>query len=169
MNIAESIVADFDVEAGFSKKLLEAVPEDKLDWRPHEKSWSLGQLAGHIAEAPMWMSSMLGDEFNMDDLADEGYQPFVPTSKAELLEALEKNCDAFRADLEGRDDAFMTAIWRMIVGGKEVMASPRAAVVRSIMLHHVAHHRGQLTVYLRLLDVPVPGTYGGTADFPDAF
>lgn len=171
MSIAESVVRDFNHEADFSRRLLEAVPEDKLDWQPHEKSMTLGALAGHVAEAPSWINAMGTDSFDMADAGgDDGdYVPFVPSDRAALMSALEENAKGFAEFLDGRDDDFMSSTWTMSAGGKEMLSMPRDAAIRSILIHHISHHRGQLTVYLRLLGVEVPPTYGPTADTPDMF
>ena len=165
MSISQRITSDFQAEAAFTRAMLEAVPEDRLGWRPHAKSWTLGELAGHLAEAPMWLGSMLEDEMDFAEMGD--YKPFVPSSKAELLQAFERNAAGVAPSLEGKDDAFMGTPWTMKMAGKVLMESPKRDVIRQIVLHHWAHHRGQLSVYLRLLDVPVPKTYGPTADHPD--
>lgn len=163
--LAQSLIADMKQEAAFSRAVLSAVPEDKYDWQPHERSMSLGKLAGHVAETASWLGSMMEDEFDFG-AGMEGYEPFVPADRAELLAALDRNLNEAVALLEGKDDEFMQRVWRGVKGDKELMAGPRGPMIRSILLHHAAHHRGQLTVYLRLLDVPVPPTYGPTADFP---
>jgi len=164
MTLAEHLIADFTAEAANTRKLLEAVPEDRLDWKPHPKSFSLGQLAGHIAETPTWVGAFVEDGMDFEQLAD--YQPLVVGSRAELMKAFEDAIAGFAAPLQGKDDAFMTGTWTMRKGEQVLMAGPRAKVMREIMLHHLIHHRGQLTVYLRQLDVAVPATYGGTADEP---
>ena len=165
MNIAESIVADFERDAAMSQKLLECVPEDKLDWKPHERSRTLGELAGHIAECPTWTGAMLEDSMDFAEMAD--YKPYVPASKQELLETMEQNRAGFAPVLDGKGDDFMRATWTMKMGDQVVMEQPRADVIREIIVSHNAHHRGQLTVYLRMLDVQVPKTFGPTADYPD--
>jgi uncharacterized damage-inducible protein DinB len=138
----------------------------RRDWKPHEKSMSLSGLAGHLAETPSWLESMMQDVF--DFAADMGdYKPFVPNDQGDLLVVLDENLANALSLLEGKDDDFMVGLWRGMMGEKELMAGPRCALARSILVQHAAHHRGQLTVYLRLLDVPVPPTYGPTADFPD--
>jgi len=164
MSQATDLIADFAAEVSNTRKLLEAVPEGQLDWKPHQKSSSLAALAGHIAETPNWLGTMLEDE--MDFAAMTDYVPFVPTTKAELLEAFEQGAAAFAAPLEGQDDAFMSATWTMRKEDQVLMQAPRGQLMRSILLHHLIHHRGQLTVYLRMLNVPVPATYGGSADEP---
>jgi uncharacterized damage-inducible protein DinB len=159
------LIADLKQEAEFSRVVLGAVPDDRLDWQPHEKSMTLGTLASHIAETPSWLGSMMEDVFDFGAMMAE-YQPFVAADQAELLAAFDRNLAEALELLEGKDDEFMTAVWKGVKGDKELMAGPRGAMARSILVHHAAHHRGQLTVYLRLLDVPVPPTYGPTADFP---
>ena len=169
MSIAEAVVRDFNSESEHSKNLLGAVPEDKFGWKPHESSMSLGQLAGHVAEAPSWVQAMGGESFDMADAGGGDYEPFVPTSREDLLATLEENQKGFVEFLDGRDDDFMTATWTMTSGGKQMMSMPREAAIRSVLIHHVSHHRGQLTVYLRLLGVAVPPTYGPTADHQDIY
>lgn len=163
MLICDGLIADFNHEANNTRKVLEAVPEDRLDWQPHEKSMSLGQLASHIAESPSWVHSMMEPEL---DFAAAGgdYQPFVASNRAELLDTFDQNVDGFVKTLSGRDDDFLSAKWTMRQGEKVLMSLPRQAAIRSTAVHHIIHHRGQLTVYLRLLGVAVPQTYGPTAD-----
>ena len=167
-SIAQSLIADLEQEGQYSRSLLEAVPADKFNWKPHEKSWSLNALASHIAETPSWLDSMMDDVFDFGS-GMEDYKPFVATDKDELLSVLDENLAKAKALLEDKDDEFMIRTWKGVKGDKELMSGPRGAVTRSILVHHAAHHRGQLTVYLRLLEVPVPPTYGPTADFPDAW
>ena len=162
---AQSLIAEMKQEGAFSRAVLDAVPEDKYGWQPHEKSMSLAALASHIAETPSWLGSMMEDVFDFGaGMAD--YKPFVAADRAELLAALDGNLATAIGLLEGKDDDFLGREWRGVKGDKELMAGPRGAMIRSILLFHAAHHRGQLTVYLRLLGVPVPPTYGPTADFP---
>ena len=162
--IAAGLVRDFEAELPKTRALLEVVPEEHLDWKPHEKSMTLRQLAAHIAEAPTWLPSMIeGDEMDFEGMADS-YAPFSPKSTGELLEAFEANAKSFRSAIEGLDDAFLSRDWTMRKGAEVLMSDPRDRVIRTILIHHLAHHRGQLTVYLRLLNVAVPATYGSTAD-----
>jgi uncharacterized damage-inducible protein DinB len=165
MSISQTFVADFESETDNTRTLLTAVPQAQFAWRPHAKSMSLAQLAGHIAETPSWLHSMLEPEMDFAAMAGS-YTPYVPTSQADLLRAFESNLRGVRPSLEGRDDGFMRATWTMRMGSKVLLQQPRIDALRSTLLHHLAHHRGQLTVYLRLLDVPVPPTYGPTADHP---
>ncbi len=165
MSIAESLIKDFNEDAEMSRTLLAATPEDKYDWRPHEKSWTLGQLASHIAEAASWHQSMLEDVFDFDAMMAD-YKPFVAADRAELLATLDTNAADFTSFIEGKEDDFMSGHWKGLSGGAEVMAGERHRIMRRLLIDHVSHHRGQLTVYLRLLDVPVPQTFGPTADNP---
>lgn len=162
MSIAKGMAAELQHEAGVTKTYFERVPADQFGFKPHEKSMTLGQLCGHLAEIAQWVRPTLEEnEFNFDPAT---YVPFVPTSSAELVAALEKNAaDAIDA-LENIDDAAMMQSWRMTSGGQTLFEMPRVAVVRSMMLNHIVHHRAQLGVYLRLLNVPIPKTYGPTAD-----
>ncbi len=165
MRIAEALIADMKQEGEFSRAVLGSVPDDKLDWQPHEKSMSLGVLASHIAETPSWLDSMMADVFDFGAMMAD-YKPFAAADRTELLAAFDENLAGAIALLEDKDDDFMVGVWRGMKGDQEIMAGPRGAMARSILVHHVAHHRGQLTVYLRLLGVAVPPTYGPTADFP---
>lgn len=167
MSISERLVNDFKLEAQATRRVLEALPEDGFDWQPHEKSYTLGTLASHIAEAPSWVDSMMEDELDFAAMAEGDYTPFVAGSTAELLETLERNAKGFEAALTGRDDEFQSSEWTMRRGEKILLSLPRHAAIRSIILRHIVHHRGQITVYLRLMGVPVPPTFGPTADFPD--
>jgi uncharacterized damage-inducible protein DinB len=163
MSIAEALVADFREEAGNTRKVLSAVPDDRLDWKPHAKSMSLGRLAGHIAETPGWIPSMMADEM---DFAKSGgdWKPFLPVSRAELLARFEREIEAFAQLVRDRPDDFLKRTWTMRHGAQVLWQVPRHTAIRSTAIHHIVHHRGQLTVYLRLLEVPVPPTYGPTAD-----
>ena len=160
MSINQAFIQELEQEAQTTRRVLERVPGDQLAWKPHAKSMSLGQLALHVASTPgaiaqMAMQSSVGvSEFN---------QPEAKTT-AEILSSLDETVAAAKSALEGFDDAAMGETWRVMAGDKEVMAVPRVAVLRSIMLNHWYHHRGQLSVYLRLLDVPVPSIYGPSAD-----
>jgi uncharacterized damage-inducible protein DinB len=164
-SIAQSLIADLKQEDALTRAVLGAVPSDKLDWQPHEKSMTLRTLASHIAETPNWLGSMMDDVFDFGAMMAD-YKPFAAADQAELLSVFDDNLAGALALLEDKDDDFMTGVWKGVKGDKVLMAGPRAAMTRSILVHHTSHHRGQLTVYLRLLDVPVPPTYGPTADFP---
>lgn len=164
MGMGEPLAAELKQEAATTRRLLERVPEDKLDWKPHEKSMTLGRLAGHVAE----LASLLGPVLGADglDFASGKYQPFNATSVAEILEKFDKNIADGVEGLKGLDDARAFDKWRLSSGERVIFEGPRVAVMRGLVLNHVIHHRGQLSVYLRLLDVPLPSIYGPTADEP---
>ena len=161
MPIIDGLLAEMDQEAEATRRVLGRIPQSKLSWRPHAKSMSLGQLALHVAIVPG----------NVAELAAKDVVPDVPafvqpepTSVTELEPALAASLANARRALGGFDDARMLAPWRMQRNGSDVMTMPRAAFVRAIMLNHWYHHRGQLLVYLRMLDQSVPSVYGPTAD-----
>jgi uncharacterized damage-inducible protein DinB len=161
MTIIDTLLAELDQEAQSTARVLERVPQEHLSWRPHPKSFSLGQLALHVATIPGMVAKLAA----MDTVS--GPPAFVQqeaTTAAELVPALKASVAQARETLGGLDDAAMMATWRLNVGDREVMAMPRAAVARMIMLNHWYHHRGQLLVYLRMHDVPVPSVYGPSAD-----
>ncbi|HJQ35229.1 MAG TPA: DinB family protein [Pyrinomonadaceae bacterium] len=162
MSICESLAAELRQEAKTTRRILERVPEGSFDWKPHEKSMSLGRLAGHVAELPSLIAPALTqDELNF---ASGAYKPFVPTSTAELLERFDQTVNAAVELLDGQTDERMSEQWRLGSGDQTFFTGPRVAAVRVLALNHVVHHRGQLSVYLRLLDVPVPSIYGPSAD-----
>ena len=161
MRIVDSILAELDREADTTRRVLQRVPNEKLSWKPHPKSMSLGQLAQHVATTPGGVATILTKtEFEAPDF---GNQP-AAASASELIPTLERSLAEAKSILDGFDDNAMMASWKLTRGGKELFSSPRVGVIRSIMLNHWYHHRGQLSVYLRLLDVPVPSIYGPSAD-----
>lgn len=164
--IAESILPELDHEAATTRKLLERVPEADAQWKPHPKSYSLGDLAMHVANIPAWMAVTLqGTEFDVSPPgAEGGYKSPKFESKARLLEVFDENLKSARATLAATSDADMMIHWSLKNGGKTMFSMPRAAVVRSFVMNHLIHHRGQLSVYLRLRDIPLPPMYGPTAD-----
>lgn len=164
MAIKDALLPEFDHEMGTTRRLLGRAPEADFAWRPHEKSMSLGHLAGHIANIPTWCASIIGSQsFNLKDMPPESW-PKPPESRAALLEAFDSNVAAARAALGSCGDAQMTGPWTLKDGDSEVFTMPRAAVLRSFVLSHTIHHRGQLSVYLRLRNVPLPSIYGPSAD-----
>ena len=164
MGISEAILAELKHEAATTRKMLERAPEDKFDWKPHEKSMTLGRLAGHVAELPGMISAVLmQDEL---DFATRAYGPFVPKTTSELLDTLDTKVAQALELLADQSDDNLKKSWRLRSGDKIFFELPRAAVLRSMALNHMIHHRGQLSVYLRLLDVPLPSVYGPTADEP---
>jgi uncharacterized damage-inducible protein DinB len=162
MGLGESILAEFTKEAQTTRRMLERLPEGKGDWKPHEKSMTLGRLAMHLAEIPGFFSGI----FTGDELVRTvgGREPRIAHSSAEALEAFDASVAAFTGKLKGFPDARMNESWRLKVGDRVALELPRAAAVRAMVLSHSIHHRGQLSVYLRLLNVPVPGAYGPSAD-----
>jgi uncharacterized damage-inducible protein DinB len=161
MRLIDTILAELDQEAHATRRVLARVPDAHLSWRPHPKSFSLGQLALHVATIPGNVAQLAA----LDQLAEPPafVQP-AARSAAELVPALDASLEQARRVISAFDDAAMHSTWRLMSGGKELMALPRAAMLRMIMLNHWYHHRGQLLVYLRLHDVPLPSVYGPTAD-----
>jgi uncharacterized damage-inducible protein DinB len=165
MSIAESMLPEFDHETATTRMLLERVPEHKADWKPHPKSMSLGQLAMHIATIPAWSPVTLRQtSFDTNPPGGQKYTPPVFESIAHMLRRYDEGVGAARAMLAATSDAEFMVLWTLKNGGKSVFSMPRAGVFRSFILNHAVHHRGQLTVYLRLCDVPLPNIYGPTAD-----
>jgi len=161
MSIIDSIAAEFDHEAGLSRRLLERVPEEKFDWKPHEKSMTMGRLSSHVAEVPQWLAVVM--ELDVFEL-DPAQKSFNTASRSELLESFDDSVKAAKEKMKGVSDEKMMGIWEMKAGGKTIVKMPRVAVLRSFILNHMIHHRGQLSVYLRLNDIPVPSIYGPSAD-----
>jgi uncharacterized damage-inducible protein DinB len=163
MSMEEDLLADFEKEVANTRRVLEAIPDGHWDWRPHVKSMTLGRLAGHVAETPMWAEAMVQGDL---DFAVGGAlpKPFIASRRAELLETFEKCAARFRSAVAGRGDATLRETWTMRHGARVLVSKPLHEALRANALHHVIHHRGQLTVYLRLLGAPVPSTYGPTAD-----
>jgi uncharacterized damage-inducible protein DinB len=158
----EPMLDEIREEASVTKRVLERVPADKLSWKPHPKSMSLGQLALHVASIPGGLSKLVQlEEF---DASQANFDPPVPNNLNEIHAALEQSIQAAEACLNGMSEQYALSSWRLTLKGKEVFSKPRVRVVRSIMLNHWYHHRGQLSVYLRLLEVPVPVIYGRSAD-----
>lgn len=158
----ESMLNELHQEAATTKRVLERVPEDKLSWKPHQKSMSLGQLAIHIAGIPAAITQLAQvDEF---DASHANFEPPNPSSVQEILTTLDTSVGTAEEYLRGVSEENAAGTWRLTSNGKEIFTMPRAGVLRSIMLNHWYHHRGQLSVYLRLLDVPVPVIYGRSAD-----
>ena len=163
MALKDALLPEFDHEMGTTRRVLERVPEAEFAWKPHDKSFNLGQLAGHVANIPHWVDAIVKN--TVFDLADaEDARPRVPESTAWLVSQFEKNVGAARAGIAGLTDPEFLAPWTFKNNGQTVFTMPRAAALRSFVMNHMIHHRGQLTVYLRLKNVPVPPVYGPTAD-----
>jgi uncharacterized damage-inducible protein DinB len=161
MSIAQMLLPELDNEIKSTRKLLECLPEGKFDYKPHEKSMSLGRLAGHVAEIPSYGTAAI----QLEKLEMKGGEkPFNPTTKKEVLEAFDKHAADVRAAIAGASDEDLAKIWSFHYAGKEVFSMPRVAVLRGMMMNHLIHHRAQLGVYLRLNNVEIPGMYGPSAD-----
>jgi len=164
MNLADGILTELSAEAATTRRLLERVPAQHLTWKPHDKSMSLGRLATHIAEIPGWVSTILDtDGF---DVGASKYTPHTAGSVAELLTTFDKNVPMAEAAIRRQTPDKLSAMWRITRQGQVMLELPRMGVIRTLLLNHLIHHRGQLSVYLRLKDVPLPAIYGPTADTP---
>ena len=162
MTISETIVPQFDHEMGITRICLERVPEDKFSWKPHEKSMDFVTLAAHIAEMASWATTTVTtDELNFDL---ETYQPYVPQTNQELLAKFDGNVATARAALAGCSDDEFRKPWALKAGGQTIFSMPKISTIRGMVISHIIHHRGQLSVYLRLNDIPVPSIYGPSAD-----
>jgi len=164
MKLSESLLPELDQEMAGTRKVLERVPDDKLAWKPHAKSFTMGALATHLATISTWGTYTIeGDKFDLD--APGAMEPPPPaTSRKELLERFDACLAKFRAALAAAEDAQLLAPWSLVKVGQATFTMPRIAVLRSMIMNHTIHHRAQLGVYLRLNDVPVPGLYGPSAD-----
>src|SRR5262249_14879664 len=165
MSIAQAILKEFEEQAPITRKFLERLPEDQLAWKPHEKSMSAGQLAFHLAFVPGGVVRFVQ---NTPAQAPDFNFPH-PTSREEILKMFDESIAAVRSLLPGLNDAKMHETWRLLQGDKEVMALPREKFLRDVMLNHWYQHRGQFSVYLRMLNVPVPASWGPSADEPPPF
>jgi len=161
MPIAKEFLSEFDVQAPLTRKFLERVPESKLTWKPHEKSMTLGQLAYHLAFVPSGISKLVGTN---PAPAPERFEFPQPASLGDVLKTHDEGVAVVREELAKFDDKAMNETWRLRHGEYEVLAMPRSQFVRDIMLSHWYQHRGQMIVYLRMLNVPVPSTWGPSAD-----
>ena len=165
MGLSKALLPEFDYEMANTRKTLERIPEDRLDWKPHEKSMSLGHLATHLATLPSWAVHTISR--SSLDLAPGGVPAASPVqvkSQSDALERFDKNVAEARASIAGAEDAQLLEPWSLLNNGKPIITLPRIAVLRSFVMNHNIHHRAQLGVYLRLNDVPVPSIYGPSAD-----
>jgi uncharacterized damage-inducible protein DinB len=168
MTYAETILPEFDQEMASTRKVLERIPDDKLDWQAHPKSHTIGWNANHLAELPNWLTAMLATPSL--DIAPVGGQPYQSpklTNRREILDLFDRNVAAGRKALAAAKDEEMAKMWSLLHAGKPIFSMPRTAVVRSVVLNHIIHHRAILCVYLRLNDIPVPGMYGPSGDDSD--
>jgi len=165
MAIRDSLISEFDHEMATARKTLERVPEDKVDWKPHNTSMAMGRLAGHIAElAGFAATTFKGDSFDFAPPGGERVQPTTMTSRKQVLDIFDKNVADARAALSKASDEELMKTWTLLNGGKAFLSMPRVQVLRGMILNHIIHHRGQLSVYLRMNQVPVPSIYGPSGD-----
>lgn len=165
-NISQALLPEFDQEMQSTRKLLECVPDEPLGWKPHPKSMALGRLAGHVAELPNWATMTL--KVDCLDLTPD-MKPTIAASRAQLLALFDQNAAEAREAIGGATDEAFAQAWTLKFQGNTVFSMPRVAVMRSVVMNHLIHHRAQLGVYLRLLDVAIPGMYGPSADEAPAF
>jgi uncharacterized damage-inducible protein DinB len=162
MKLIDSLIVELEHEAQTTRKHLERLPKDKLDWRPHEKSFTAGALASHMTELVSWTDAIFNqDELDFDPVT---YKPYLATSVADLLKTFDDNVAKGKEALAGATDDTLNQPWSFKIMGRVRFEKPKAAVFRDFTLSHMIHHRGQFSVYLRLLNVPVPGSYGPSAD-----
>jgi uncharacterized damage-inducible protein DinB len=161
IQLNEMLIAELDKEAASTRKILGAVPDGQYDYKPHEKSMPLGRLATHVAELPVWASRVLGEDYDM--LANPLPRPVMENTES-LLAFFEERLNASKEALKNTNNEQLQQEWTLRRGEHIVAKGSRYDVMRSFMMNHQVHHRGQLSVYLRLLDVPVPGMYGPSAD-----
>jgi len=165
MPLRDALLAEFDQEMAGTRKTLERVPEAKFAWKPHDKSFSMGHLASHIANLPTWIGFTLNQD-SIDLMPKDGKKMETPQAKTtkELVEMFDKNAAEARAILAKAEDSEMHRNWSLMGGGQTYFTLPKIAVLRSFVFNHTVHHRAQLGVYLRLNDIPVPPLYGPSAD-----
>lgn len=165
MSIAQSLLPELDMEMAGTRKTLERIPADKFDFRPHPKSFTMISLATHITNMLGWgRDTLKSDSFDVAPVGGEPYKEDPAASVADLLKKFDKNLAEFREALAGASDADFMANWSLLSGGQTIFTMPRIACIRGMILNHLIHHRAQLTVYLRMCDVPVPALYGPSAD-----
>ncbi len=159
MDLKEPLIAELQIEAEITRKMLERTPQDSLAWKPHEKSRTLGEIAAHIANLPgLFIATLSQEEFDR-----QRYQSAADTV-ADILETFDRNISSALDVLKTLSDERLLAAWRYKYGEQVIFKMPRLAVIRTTALNHIIHHRGQLSVYLRLLNIPLPPVYGPTAD-----
>ena len=165
MKTSDMFLPEFDHELMTARKTLERIPEDKLGWKPHEKSMTLGRLAGHVAELAGWaVPTLTQDSLDFAPPGQPPYPPTIATSRKQVLDIFDKNREESRKAISGTSNEEFMKNWTLLRGGKVIMTMPKIAVLRSFCINHVIHHRAQLGVYLRLNDIAVPSVYGPSAD-----
>ena len=165
MKISDALLPEFDQEAATTRKVLSRVADDKLGFKPHEKSWDMASLASHIANMQSWaVETLTKDSLDYAPVGAPPYQAHKASSQKELLEMFDKNSAAARRAIAATSDEDFMKPWTLLAGGKPIFTMPRIAVLRSMVMNHSVHHRGQLSVYLRLNNLSVPAMYGPSAD-----
>jgi uncharacterized damage-inducible protein DinB len=165
MSLGEALLPEFDQEMANTRRTLERVPENKFDWKPHQKSMTMGRLATHLAELPGWaVATVEQDSLDLAPPGGSAFQPPTAKTHKELLALFDTNVDAARTAISRASDAHLAQSWTLLFGGNNIFSRPRLAVLRNSVLNHSIHHRAQLGVYLRLNNLPVPAIYGPSAD-----
>ena len=165
MKITDLLLPEFDQEMANTRKTLERVPDNKLSWKPHPKSWAMGELATHIANMTGWLTDVVTkDSFDIAPAGAPPYKEEPVASQSELLTRFDKSVSSARAALAGASDEALMAQWSLLKTGAPLFTMPRITCIRSFVMNHCIHHRAQLGVYLRMNDLPVPATYGPSAD-----
>jgi len=162
MSMAEDMIREFEKESNTTKKLLERIPDDRLEWKPHEKSMTMARLATHVAEMPAW-APIIAESDELDLAAREGH-PRAPESHEEILDLFQKHVEGFNRALAGKSDQELMRPWKLKNGSCIILELPRVVALRSLVMNHLIHHRGQLSVYIRLNNIPLPSIYGPSAD-----
>jgi uncharacterized damage-inducible protein DinB len=165
MSYAETLLPEFDHEMANTRKVLERIPDDKLDWQPHPKSHTIGWNANHLANIPDWLvHALTTPEVDIAPVGGEPYSYPNATNGREILAMFDRNVTAAREAIIRANEEQMAQLWTLSHAGKPIFTMPRSAVVRQVVLNHIIHHRAILCVYLRLNDIPVPGMYGPSGD-----
>jgi len=165
MELTKFFLGQLEREAAASRKVIERMPEGRNDWKPHEKSMPLGYLAALVATMPGWVTLMIErEELNLDDASNDQFKTKAVETRAELLRQLDEAVTKSRKALEGTSEEHLMKPWKFMMGGRVVNQEPRYVMIENGVFSHLAHHRGQLTVYLRLIDAKVPAIYGPSAD-----
>lgn len=164
MTISQSLLPEFDQEMASTRKVLERIPDDKLDWKAHPKSNTIRWVGTHLATIPSWTGYTLQQDSLDVNPGGQEMRTTPAASREEILERFDRNVAQARKDIESTSDAEFAKMWTLLNNGTAMFSLPKAAVLRSFVFNHIIHHRGHLCVYLRLNDIPVPGLYGPSAD-----
>lgn len=165
MAIKDILLAEYDHEMAVTRRVLERAPAGEFGWKPHDRSWPLGALATHLANIPGWTHAVLEQiEFDLADTPEQLRKTMPLGSREEVLERFDRNVGEGRTLLDEQSDAQLLAMWTFKKDGQTIFAMPRVSALRRFVMNHHVHHRGQLSVYLRLRNVPVPAIYGPSAD-----